>query len=272
MGAGRRILADVVDAADAGLGDGDDVVGDVPAEPAEDRAVDLEGAQVAGVDPDDGGAGVDGAAGLVLVVDLDEGGHPERLGVLPQVDEVALVEGRDDEQDDVGAPGAGLGQLVAGDEEVLAQHGDGRPGGGPRRGRRGVPENRRGSVSTLTTVAPPWAYDAASAAGSAMSARAPLLGLDRLTSAMTAMPGCDRSAASASSAGGAAAARRSSSASGTAAIRGARSSRTPATMSSSTLRVTSGTTQGYVPQARSADGVRGRRDRVAAGPARFPSA
>ena len=81
------------DAADAGLGDGDDVVGDVSAEPAEHRAVDLEGAQVAGVDPDDGGAGVDGAAGLVLVVDLDESGHAERLGVLPQRDEVASGRG-----------------------------------------------------------------------------------------------------------------------------------------------------------------------------------
>ena len=124
MGAGHRILADVVDATDAGLGDGDDVVGDVPPEPGEDRSVDLEGAQVAGVDPDDGGAAVDGAAGLLLVVDLDERGHPERLGVLPQVDEVALVQGGDDEQDEVGAPGARLGELVPGDEEVLAQQGD----------------------------------------------------------------------------------------------------------------------------------------------------
>ena len=82
-------------------------------EPRERRAVDLERAQVAGVDADDGGPGVDGAAGLVLVVHLDESGHAERLGVLPQCDEVTLVERRDDQQDEVGAVGAGLPHLVA---------------------------------------------------------------------------------------------------------------------------------------------------------------
>ena len=102
VGAGRGILADVVDGADAGLGDGDDGVRDQRAQSAEHRAVDLERAQVTGVDPDDGRAGVDGATGLVRVVDLDECRHPERFGVLAQVDEVALVERRDDEQDQVG--------------------------------------------------------------------------------------------------------------------------------------------------------------------------
>jgi hypothetical protein len=44
--------------------------------------------------------------------------------VLSQLDEVALVQGGHDEQDEVGAPGPGLGELVPGDEEVLAEHGD----------------------------------------------------------------------------------------------------------------------------------------------------
>ena len=48
-----------------------------------------------------------------------------------------------------------------------------------------LPPNRRSSVSTLIAAAPPAAYAVASAAGSGMSARSPLLGLRRLTSAIT---------------------------------------------------------------------------------------
>ena len=47
------------------------------------------------------------------------------------------------------------------------------------------PWKRRSSVSTEMTAAPPFSYSAASAAGSLMVASAPLLGLDRLTSAIT---------------------------------------------------------------------------------------
>ncbi len=43
-----------------------------------------------------------------------------------------------------------------------------------------VPENRRSSVSTEMAEAPPASYSTASAAGSAIAARAPLLGLDSL--------------------------------------------------------------------------------------------
>ena len=52
-----------------------------------------------------------------------------------------------------------------------------------------VPENRRGSVSTEMAAAPPAAYSPASQAGSPISASAPLLGLARLTSAITETPG-----------------------------------------------------------------------------------
>ena len=51
------------------------------------------------------------------------------------------------------------------------------------------PPNRRSSVSTEIAAAPPASYAAARAAGSLIVASAPLLGLDRLTSAMTATPG-----------------------------------------------------------------------------------
>ena len=52
-----------------------------------------------------------------------------------------------------------------------------------------LPPNRRSSVSTLIAAAPPAAYCRASAAGSAISARSPLLGLRRFTSAITLEPG-----------------------------------------------------------------------------------
>ena len=52
-----------------------------------------------------------------------------------------------------------------------------------------MPPKRRPSVSTEMAAAPPASYSTASAAGSEISASAPLLGLDRLTSAITATPG-----------------------------------------------------------------------------------
>ena len=77
-----------------------------------------------------------------------------------------------------------------------------------------MPPNRRRSVSTLITRAPPAAYWTASSAGSGMSASSPLDGLRRLTSAMTPTPGA-RSAARASRAGRASRAAAFTSASGT---------------------------------------------------------
>ena len=87
--------------------------GIIGAMPAEHVAVHLEGLEVAGVDPDHPGAGVDGAAGLHLVVDLDQRGHAERDGALDQRLEGVLLERGDDEQGDVGAVGPGLPELVA---------------------------------------------------------------------------------------------------------------------------------------------------------------
>ena len=87
-----------------------------------DAAVDLEGLEVAGVDADDAGAGVERPLELGLVVHLDQRRHAERLGALDERDERLLLEGGDDEQGEVGAVRAALPQLVAGDDEVLAQH------------------------------------------------------------------------------------------------------------------------------------------------------
>src|SRR3954471_18413782 len=93
------------------------------------------------------------------------------------------------------------------------------------------PEKRRPSVSTEMAAAPPAAYSPASQAGSPISASAPLLGLERLTSAITETPG-PFSTGSGSRAGSMCCTRSLSRCSGICSWRTARSSRTPARMSS----------------------------------------
>ena len=70
------------------------------------------------------GAEGDRALGLGLVVHLDQHGQAELAGLVVQPAQGVVVERGDDEQRQVGAGGAGLDQLVAGDDEVLAQHRD----------------------------------------------------------------------------------------------------------------------------------------------------
>ena len=67
---------------------------------------------------------VDGTGGLGLVVHLDEHGHPELAGLVVQPAQQVVVERGDDQQDQVGAGGAGLEHLVGLDHEVLAQQRD----------------------------------------------------------------------------------------------------------------------------------------------------
>ena len=85
-----------------------------------------------------------------------------------------------------------------------------------------LPPKRRSSVRTEIAAAPPSAYAVASADGSGMSARSPLLGLRRLTSAMTLEPRA-RKCGIGSRGAGASARCASSSGSGRAASRRARS-------------------------------------------------
>ena len=60
---------------------------------------------------------------------------PSESVALEQADQHVLLEGGHDEQDQVGAVGAGLPDLVGGDDEVLAQHRD--VDGGANRGEVG---------------------------------------------------------------------------------------------------------------------------------------
>ena len=122
VGAGASQLDHVVRAAYAGLGDPDDPVGDQRGQPGEGRRLDLEGLQVAGVDADHRGAGVHGPLDLVGGVRLDQRGEPDRAGPLDQRDQLGVGQRGHDQQDQVGAGRPGLEELVGGDDEVLAQH------------------------------------------------------------------------------------------------------------------------------------------------------
>ena len=86
--------------------------------------IDLKGLEVAHVDAHDLGADALGDLNLFGGVGLDEGVHAERLGEFQELAQGLLVEGRDDEQHQVGAVRAGLPNLVLVDGEVLTQHGD----------------------------------------------------------------------------------------------------------------------------------------------------
>src|ERR1019366_4714976 len=121
---GLGILEHVMWSADARLSDLDYPWGDARGQPCEGAAVDLEGLEVPGVDADDAGASLDGPVGLGLVVHLDQSRHPQGLGPLTQADQGGLVKSRDNQQNNVGAVGARLPQLVRRDHEVLAEHGD----------------------------------------------------------------------------------------------------------------------------------------------------
>ena len=119
---------------------------------------------------------------------------PSDSRALQQADQGVLLEGGDDEQHEVGAVRPRLPHLVAADDEVLAQHRDVDRGATASRSAR-LPPKRRCSVSTLITLAPPALVLAGQRAGSVIAASAPLLGLPRLTSAMTLMlPGADSTA------------------------------------------------------------------------------
>ncbi len=176
-------------ARDPGLGDQHAVVRHQRREPAEGVGVDVEGLEVAGVDADQLGAEVDGAGGLGLVVHLDEHRHARARGPGRAAGAAGRRRGR--------RRSAGPGRRrppgprapgTASTTKSLRSSGTSTAARTARRSSR-LPPNRRSSVSTLIAAAPPAAYCRASAAGSAISARSPLLGLRRFTSAITLEPG-----------------------------------------------------------------------------------
>ena len=128
VGAPAGVGEQVARAADAGLGHPQHVAGQAGGDAAEHRPVDLEGVQVAGVDPDDTGSGLQRAVGLLLGVHLDQRRHAQRLDPVEQRAQDVLLQRRDDEQHEVRAVRPRLVHLVGADDEVLAQDRDVDPG------------------------------------------------------------------------------------------------------------------------------------------------
>ena len=91
------------------------------AQPLGESEVDLEGSQVAVVDPDELGPGLQGDVRLALVVDLDERRDPTAPGNRQQVGQVRPVQGGHDQENRVGSRRPGLGDLVRVGHEVLAE-------------------------------------------------------------------------------------------------------------------------------------------------------
>ena len=139
--AGVGEAAGVGGVADARLGDLDDAVGDRRGHPRGPVVVDLERHEVALVDADQRGAALQGDLQLRLVVDLDEHVEAELDGELVELDQLEAVERGGDQQHGVGAHQPGVGDVVRGDREVLAQHGQRGRRPGRLRGRR--PSRRR---------------------------------------------------------------------------------------------------------------------------------
>src|SRR6185503_1871066 len=90
--AGGRAGDEVVRVAHAGLRDLQHPAGQARRDPLEHAAVDLERPEVARVDADHLGPGLQRPVGLGLVVHLDQRGHAERLDPLDEADQRVLLE------------------------------------------------------------------------------------------------------------------------------------------------------------------------------------
>ena len=123
--AGVAEAGDVGGGFDAAFGDLDDVGRDAVDELERGIEVNVEGMEVAVVDPDEVASGGEGAVEFGGVVDFAEDVELEFAGAAMERDELVLFEGGDDEQDGVGAAGAGLEELEVVEDEVFAEAGDG---------------------------------------------------------------------------------------------------------------------------------------------------
>ena len=80
-----------------------------------------KGLQVPVVDPDDLRSGGQGLLQFLPVVDLDQGGEPQRVGQIPVFPELPLRKDGRDEQDGVRADRPRLADLVRIDDELLPE-------------------------------------------------------------------------------------------------------------------------------------------------------
>ena len=163
----------------------------------------------------------------------DQHGHVQLVRQVEQVFELGVVQCGDDEQHQIGTVGAGLEDLVVGDDEVLAQHRNMHGGANLVEIIKAAEESAAfGEHGDGACAALP--YSRASAAGSGMSERWPLDGDARLISAITGMPSARLSHRVASIGAGAASAAFFTSSRDTVSSRVCWSSSAPATNSSKT--------------------------------------
>ena len=99
------------DAPHAGLGHPYDTFGHLWGHPHRPVGVDLERDQVALVHPNEGGSHGQGTIQLVLVVDLHQGIEADLAGQRMERGELAVVEGRRDEQHGIGTHEAGIADV-----------------------------------------------------------------------------------------------------------------------------------------------------------------
>ena len=77
---------------------------------------------VAVVDADDLGVGLERPVQFGLVVDLDQAVEIELEGLGAEVRKLPVIQHRHDQEHGVGTPGSGFEELVAVDDEILADH------------------------------------------------------------------------------------------------------------------------------------------------------
>ena len=115
----------------------------------------FEGAQIAVVDADELGVEAERAVELDLVVHFDQRVHAPLGGGVEQIARRVVADGGEDDEDAVGAPGAGFGHLVGLEHEVLAQHRQLRRAARLDQVVRARPGSSGVSVSTERQAAPP---------------------------------------------------------------------------------------------------------------------
>ncbi len=154
----------------------------------------MEGVQVAVVDADEVASGGEGAIEFGGVVDFDEDVELKLAGAAVERSEFVLGEGGDDEEDSVGAVGAGFEQLEFVEDEVFAEAGDVDVASDASSRLCSEPWKNCSSVRTERQAAPAFASSAARLGTSKSARMSPLEGEAFFSSAMMAGPDWETSA------------------------------------------------------------------------------
>ena len=116
------VFENIMSIRDAGLGDGDDILGNHVDDLLDGRAVHFQRLQVTSVDADDRGTCLHRAQGFESRVRLHQRLHAERPGPLQQGHEYVLFQRGNDQEHEVGAVSTRLVDLIRRNDKVLAQN------------------------------------------------------------------------------------------------------------------------------------------------------